>query len=165
MQEQLIHFIWQRKLFNHSDLFTTQGQQVEIIHPGFPNQDQGPDFLQARIKLDNRLWAGHVEIHIRGSDWFLHTHDKDPHYNNVILHVVWQEDKPVTTLENIVVPCIELHDRVENELISRYTRLMNNQEWVPCASSLASVDQIIKLTWLERLMSERLEKKTEQLYQ
>ncbi|HUR31303.1 MAG TPA: DUF2851 family protein [Saprospiraceae bacterium] len=165
MQEQLLHFIWQRKLFNHSDLFTTQGQQVEIIHPGFPNQDQGPDFLQARIKIEDSLWAGHVEIHIRSSAWFLHTHDQDSHYNNVVLHVVWEEDEPAVTLEKIRIPCIELHKRVEKELLARYSKLMNNQEWVPCASSLSSVDQIIKVSWLERLMSERLEKKTEQIHQ
>src|SRR5688572_9461566 len=165
MQEQLLHFIWQRKLFNHTDLLTTQGQRVEILHPGFPNQDQGPDFLQARIRIDEHIWAGHVEIHICSSAWFLHTHDKDPHYNNVILHVVWQEDQPAWTLQGTRIAGLELHDRVDHNLLARYAGLMNNQEWVPCSSAIGSVKDIIKISWLERLMSERLERKTEMLQQ
>src|SRR5687767_7332571 len=165
MQEQLLHFIWQRKLFDQSRLFTTSGQQIEILHLGFPNQDQGPDFLQARIKLDENLWAGHVEIHILSSAWFLHNHDKDTHYNNVILHVVWQEDEPAKTSEGVCIPCIELHDKVDKELLQRYRMLMDNQEWVPCASSLHLVTDIIKTSWLERFMAERLERKTEKIRQ
>ena len=165
MQEQLLHFIWQRKLFNQQDLFTTRGQRVEILHSGIPNQDQGPDFLQARIRLDDNLWAGHVEIHIRSSAWFLHTHDQDPHYNNVILHVVWREDEPAKTMEGIRIACVELHDRIDKDLLDRYQRLMDNQEWIPCASSHYTVQDIIKTSWLERLMSERLERKTEKFNQ
>lgn len=165
MQEQLLHFIWQRKLFNHTDLFTTQGQRVEIIHYGYPNQDQGPDFLQARIRIDDQLWAGHVEIHIRSSAWYLHTHDKDSHYNNVILHVVWEEDQPVLTQEGIRIACIELYKKVDSDLLERYSRLMNNQEWVPCATSINAVSDIVKTSWLERLMAERLESKTIYIHQ
>ena len=160
MQEQLLHFIWQRKLFDHTDLCTTQGQQVDIVHPGFPNHDQGPDFLQARIRIDEQLWAGHVEIHIKSSSWFLHTHDQDPHYNNVILHVVWEEDVPAKTLEGTHISCIELHDRVDRSLLDRFQKLMDNREWVPCASTIPSVSELIKTSWLERMMSERLERKT-----
>ena len=163
MQEQLLHFIWQRKLFDHRELFTTTGQRLEIIHPGFPNLDQGPDFLQGRIRIDDQIWAGHVEIHIRSSAWFLHTHDKDSHYNNVILHVVWHEDEPARTMEGIRIPCLELYNKVDGALLDRYRRLMDNHEWVACASSLNSVLEIVKISWLERLMSERLEQKTEKI--
>ena len=160
MEEQLLHFIWHRKLFQPDDLVTTQGETVEIIHTGIPNQDQGPDFLQARIKIDDQLWAGHVEIHIRSSAWYLHGHETDPHYNNVILHVVWTEDQPVYTADRFLIPCIELEGRVDPQLLARYHHLMNNQEWVPCASSLLQVSPLIRSTWLERLMAERLEHKT-----
>lgn len=163
MQEQLLHFIWQRKLFDHRDLFTTTGQPIEIIHPGSPNQDQGPDFLQGRIRIEAQIWAGHIELHIRSSSWFLHTHDKDTHYNNVILHVVWQEDQPAKTMEGIRIPCLELCNRVDAALLDRYRKLMDNREWVACASSLNTVQEIIKISWLERLMSERLEQKTEKI--
>ena len=161
MQEQLLHFIWYRKLFNQEGLITTEDHPVEIIHSGFPNEDQGPDFLQARIRIGEQIWAGHVEIHIRSSAWYLHMHDRDPHYNNVILHVVWTEDEPVLTSSGSHLPCIELADRVDQTLLQRYSHLMNNEEWIPCALSLSSVSEITRTFWLERLMSERLESKTE----
>ncbi len=161
MEEQLLHFIWHRKLYADEALTTTTGQQVRVIHPGIPNHDQGPDFLQARIYIDDQLWAGHVEIHVRSSSWFLHSHERDTHYNNVILHVVWQEDQPARTEQGIVIPCIELYDRVDHGLLERYKLLMNNREWVPCASSLKQVSDLVRVSWLERLMAERLESKTD----
>ncbi len=161
MEEQLLHFIWHLKLYADEELTTTDGQQVRIVHPGFPNHDQGPDFLQARIRIDDHLWAGHVEIHVRSSSWYLHSHERDTHYNNVILHVVWQEDQPAKTEQGIMIPCIELCSRVDTALLERYRLLMNNREWVPCASSLESVAEIVRVSWLERLMAERLESKTD----
>lgn len=163
MEEQLLHFIWHSKLFRHEELVTTGGQAVEIHHPGFPNHDQGPDFLQARIQIGDQFWAGHVEIHVRSSAWYLHTHESDPHYNTVILHVVWQEDVPVQTSTGFVPPCIELHDKVDKGLLDRYRHLMNNKEWIPCASAIKSVNPLVINNWLERLMSERLERKTEHI--
>jgi hypothetical protein len=161
MQEQLIHFIWYRKLFNQEGLTTTEGHSVQILHTGIPNKDQGPDFLQARIRVDDQLWAGHVEIHILSSSWYLHMHDQDTHYNNVILHVVWTEDQPVFTQAGSRIPCIELKGRIDQLLLERYNHLMNNEEWIPCASSLQMIPEITKTSWLERLMSERLESKTD----
>lgn len=165
MQEQLLHFIWHRKLFDHSQLVTTEGHQIQIIHPGIPNQDQGPDFLQARIRIGDQLWAGHVEIHIRSSSWNLHGHERDPHYNNVILHVVWTDDQPVRTLDGILIPCMTLEGIVKSELMNRYHHLMNSEEWIPCASSLSHVPDIIRTSWIERLMAERLESKTNYIRQ
>ena len=102
-----------------------------------------------------------MEIHIRSSAWFVHQHDRDTHYNNVILHVVWEEDQPAVTSDGFRVPCIELIHRVDTEMLDRYRHLMNNKEWVPCASSLLQVDSIIRTSWLERMKAERLEHKTE----
>jgi hypothetical protein len=160
MDEQLLHFIWHRRLFQTDHLFTTGGEPIEILHPGTPNDDQGPDFLQARVQVAQQLWAGHVEIHVRSSAWYLHRHEHDPHYNNVILHVVWKEDQPVYTRNQFRIPCLELEGRVDRSLLERYQHLMNNQEWIPCASSLMQVPDIVRTSWLERLMAERLEYKT-----
>jgi hypothetical protein len=161
MEEQLLHFIWHRKLFDQTELTTTGKEPIEILHSGIPNHDQGPDFLQSRIRIGEQLWAGHVEIHIRSSAWFLHMHEQDPHYNNVILHVVWEEDQPACTQDGYRIPCLELANRIDGSLLERYRHLMNNEEWVPCASSLMSVQGIVRTAWLERLMAERLERKTD----
>lgn len=160
MEEQLLHFIWHQQLFSDKALRTTEGDDVVLMHPGFPNADQGPDFLQARVKIAGQLWAGHVEIHIRSSAWFLHGHEHDTHYNNVILHVVWKEDQPAFTKEKWRIPCIELEGRVDHQLLDRYHLLMSNQEWVPCASALSEVKQITRIAWMERMIAERLESKT-----
>ena len=160
MEEQLLQFIWHRKLFHTADLTTTANEPIEIYHPGIPNQDQGPDFLQSRIRIGDQLWAGHVEIHILSSSWYLHMHNRDSHYNNVILHVVWDEDQPAMTADGYQIPCLELSKRVDGALLDRYRHLMNNEEWVPCASSLAEVTDLIRTSWLDRMMAERLEQKT-----
>jgi len=165
MEEQLLHFIWHRRLFDQGSLSTTEDEPIEIVHTGIPNSDQGPDFLQARIKIGDQLWAGHVEIHIRSSAWYLHSHERDPHYNNVILHVVWKEDQPVVTANGFRIPCIELESRVDKTLLDRYHHLMNNQEWIPCASSLVQVNEVVRNSWLDRMMAERLENKTAYIQQ
>jgi hypothetical protein len=165
MEEQLLHFIWHRLLFTHTNLVTTNDEPVEILHTGVPNHDQGPDFLQARIRIADQLWAGHVEIHVRSSMWYLHRHEHDTHYNNVILHVVWKEDQPAYTHGHYRIPCIELEGRIDHALMDRYHHLMNNQEWVPCASSLTDVSSLIRTSWLDRLLAERLEYKTAHILQ
>ncbi len=159
MEEQLLHFIWQRKLFDQSNLVTTTNESIDIQHPGSANDHQGPDFLQSRILIGQQLWAGHVEIHVRSSAWYLHMHDQDAHYNNVILHVVWQEDQPVHTLDGYLIPCLVLEGRVDKMLLERFRHLMRNEEWVPCADSLSEVSPLVRTAWLDRLMAERIEEK------
>jgi hypothetical protein len=161
MEEQLLHFIWQRKLFDHATLVTTTGESIQIQLPGSANDHQGPDFLQARILIGDQLWAGHVEIHVRSSAWYLHRHETDAHYNNVILHVVWTEDQPVYTLDGYRIPCLEIADRVDAALLERFRNLMRNETWVPCAPALAEVSTLVRTSWLERIMAERLEYKAE----
>ncbi len=163
MEEQLLHFIWHRNLYNADNLRTTTGDIIEVLHPGTPNQDQGPDFLQSRVRIGQQLWAGHVEIHIRSSAWYLHMHEHDSHYNNVILHVVWEEDQPALTLDGYRIPCLELSGRVDHTLLDRYRRLMNNVEWVPCAAALHTIPELLRTAWLERLMAERLEEKSDHI--
>jgi hypothetical protein len=159
MEEQLLHFIWHRKLYTADHLVTTSGDPVEVLHPGYPNQDQGPDFLHARLRIGEQVWAGHVEIHIRSSAWYLHQHDSDEHYKNVILHVVWEEDQPVVMAAGHTLGCLELARYVDKGLLERYRHLMNNAEWIPCASALDQVTDITRTLWLERLIAERLEHK------
>ena len=87
MTERLLQFLWQFQYFNKNELTTIAGEQIQIIYPGQHNTNQGPDFSNAKIMIGNTTWAGNVEIHFRTSDWKKHGHDKDHHYNNVILHV------------------------------------------------------------------------------
>ncbi|MBR3716361.1 MAG: DUF2851 family protein, partial [Bacteroidaceae bacterium] len=86
--EQLLHYIWRHRLYAQVPLFTTNDQLVEVIDPGLPNRNAGPDFFNAKLKIGGVLWVGNVEIHTHASDWYLHGHQTNPLYHNVILHVV-----------------------------------------------------------------------------
>ena len=88
MQEDFLHYIWKYKKFNTSNLKTAQGEEVILVYAGQHNLNSGPDFFNSRIKIDNQLWAGNVEVHVKSSDWFVHHHETDRNYDNVILHVV-----------------------------------------------------------------------------
>jgi hypothetical protein len=94
MKEIFITYLWENKLLQHP-IKTTDNETVEVLHPGNQNSNAGPDFLNARIKIGQTLWAGNVEIHVNSSDWTLHNHQHDKAYDNVILHVVFRDDLPV----------------------------------------------------------------------
>lgn len=94
--EQLLHYVWKHKLLPLQQLTTTDGRTVEVIDPGMHNRkDGGPDFFNAKMKIDGTLWVGNVEIHSKASDWYRHGHDHDSAYDNVVLHVVEIADRDV----------------------------------------------------------------------
>ena len=102
MREALIQFIWRSKTVLDKPLFLSNGLPVAVINPGLLNTNQGPDFLFAKIQIDGIIWNGHVEIHIKSSDWLAHQHDNDPNYQNIILHIVWDHDKEVQFKQRIL---------------------------------------------------------------
>lgn len=153
MNERLLQYIWQFSFYNSANLETCCGRRVQVIRPGTWNHDQGPDFLEARISIDGQVWIGSVEIHIRSSDWFRHGHEKDPKYNNVILHVVWQHDAGTS----LPFPSLELQHRIPRMMLERYTSLMTSTQKLPCHHLLHMPGEITLLAWKERLVAERLE--------
>jgi len=158
MTERLLQFIWQFQYFNKSELVTTTGEPVQIIFPGQYNTNQGPDFSDAKIKIGKTTWAGSVELHIKTSDWNKHNHQGDKNYNNVILHVVWEEDAaPDEVAYNI--PVLELKNRVSKILLQRYEELMNSSSFIPCKKSIHTVRDITWKSWKDRLLAERLMRK------
>ena len=99
--ERLLHYVWKYKLYTATPLITTEGRPVQVIDPGMQNTDAGPDFFNAKIKIDGTLWVGSVEIHDKSSDWLLHHHDTDKAYDCVILHIIGFNDfQPVRTNGN-----------------------------------------------------------------
>jgi len=155
--EDLLSFVWQyRKL--PLNLTTTTGNQIEIIHPGQKNTDSGPDFFGAKVRIDDTLWAGNVEIHVKSSDWLKHNHDKDRAYDSVILHVVFENDSVSENLSKI--PVLELKRHIPLQLIESYSQMITATQWIPCQNNLKKVEQIIIKPWLLRIAVERLENKT-----
>jgi Protein of unknown function (DUF2851) len=155
MTEQLLQFIWQFSYFNKGELQTVAGERIELIHAGQHNTNQGPDFTNAKIKIGTTTWAGSVELHIRSSDWEKHRHTGDRNYDNVILHVVWEDDAPAGTL-----PVLELKDRISGLLLQRYEDLMQSQSFIACEKMLHTVPALTWKSWKDRLLAERLTRKS-----
>jgi len=155
--EGFIQFIWKYRLYSGKYLSTTCGQLLEVLNPGEQNLHAGPDFFNARIKLDQMLWAGNVEVHRLASDWYKHGHHLDPAYNNVILHVVGDYDTDVTNSLGRRIQTL-VPDYHEN-LVSRYTVLKRSESWLPCGLYIKGIPvQKLKL-WLRSLQAERIEQK------
>jgi len=161
MQEDFLHYIWKHKKFNFLNLTTTSNQALEIQNVGQHNLNSGPDFFNARLKIDNQLWAGNVEIHLKSSDWFLHNHEKDNNYDNVILHVVWDDDTEIFRKDNTIIPTLELKSYVNSQALNNYKNLLNKKStWINCEKNIDTVDNFLVSNWLERLYFERLERKS-----
>ena len=108
MNEDFLHYIWKYRLFESKKLVTTSGEYLEIIKPGEHNTDGGPDFHNARIKIDKTLWAGNIEIHINASDWLKHGHQNDNAYDNIILHVVHSNDIEIKRKNKEIIPTMKI---------------------------------------------------------
>lgn len=166
MQEDFLHYVWKFQKFLKTQLKTTSGEDVEISHQGIHNFDSGPDFFNAKIKIGNQLWAGNVEIHIRSSDWYAHHHETDSAYDAVILHVVWQDDVEIYRKDNSILPTIILKDKIEDSIFKGYQKLFaKNKKWINCEDSFSEVDDFMLQNWLERLYFERLENKSNVVFQ
>jgi len=164
MRENFLHYIWKHKKFEVSNLKTSKGETITLVSVGQHNFNSGPDFFNAKLKIDEQLWAGNVEIHIKSSDWYLHGHENDVNYDNVILHVVWEHDTEIFRKDNTSIPTLGLKDYVNISAINNYEKLFSKtQKWINCENDFKSVDDFVINNWLERLYFERLERKSEEI--
>ena len=155
MREEFLYYIWENRLID-KDLKTSEGETVEVVATGYRNTNSGPDFLEAKIQIGDKLWAGHVEIHVKSSDWNRHGHQNDKAYKNVILHVVYENDTQVDE-----IPTLELKGHFDESLFTQYQKLISSKNWIPCEKSIAQVPVFTRLSWLDRMAIERLESKSE----
>jgi len=160
MTEEFLHYIWKHTLFDRSKLKTTEGKAIEIVQIGLHNHDSGPDFFNAKLKIGDTLWAGNVEVHIKSSDWNAHKHQFDKAYKNVILHVVWENDIEISLPGGYAVQALELKKLVPLSLLSKYEELKNSAKRIPCESDIHKVNELVWHAWFDRLIAERLERKT-----
>lgn len=156
--ERLLHYVWKYKLYTASPLVTTEGHPVQVIDPGTQNTDAGPDFFNAKIKINETLWAGSVEIHDKSSDWQLHHHDTDKAYDCVILHVIGVNDfRPVRTNGE---PIPQMILTVPEPVLRSRDWLLYREATFPCLDSIAKIDPLHIIGWMGTLLCERLERKT-----
>jgi hypothetical protein len=157
MNENLLHYIWKHRLFTSPVLKAVSGENILVLKAGEHNHDAGPDFFNARIKVDDTEWAGNVELHLKTSDWEKHRHQNDKRYHNIILHVVYEHDK--NSEQNC--PVVELKPYISEELIHRYRQLILPQHRIPCADHLTHINALTLRHWMDRVLTERLQHKCE----
>lgn len=179
MTERLLQFIWRFQYFNHHELHTETGEFLHIISPGEINNHQGPDFLLASIRIGSTSWVGNIELHLLASDWKKHAHGKDKNYNNVVLHVVWENDlhqglpeenngslpgenNSFLPGENRKrdIPVLVLRHRVPKLLLSKYGEWMISRSFVACEHQLQQVGEAKWSEWKHKLLEERLQRRT-----
>lgn len=160
VKEDFLHFVWQYQYFQDAlNLHSSNGQKIEVLHPGYANADAGADFQMAKLRIDGIEWNGSVEIHINASDWHQHKHQHDQAYNNVVLHVVWQNDRAITHQDQSIIPTLELEDKVAPDLLQRYQQWLSDNSVILCRKQLSQVSSIHKLMMLDKALSQRLLRK------
>ncbi|TDT39606.1 uncharacterized protein DUF2851 [Maribacter spongiicola] len=162
MKEDLLHFIWKYKKYPINGLISTMGEAVRVLATGTHNHLSGPDFFNAQVELNGQLWAGNVEIHIKSSDWYAHKHQEDANYDNVILHVVWEDDVSVFRKDGSEIATLSLQKYIPLSMLETYQQLFDskNYKFINCEREFIGVDQFTKNNWLDRLFVERLEQKS-----
>ena len=156
--EKLFHYTWKHRLFPLRSLVTTDGRSVDIVDVGMHNHDAGPDFFNAKIKIDGTLWVGNVEVHLKASSWNLHGHDRDEAYDNTILHVVCEADTDVFTSKGQRLTQLEMP--IPDYLRQNYDQLLRDDKYPRCHKIIRDLPQLTVLSWLSALQTERLERKT-----
>ena len=164
MKEDFLHYLWKFKKFDTLNLRTVNHEEITIINTGNYLELAGPDFFNAQIKIGNQKWAGNVEIHLKSSDWYVHNHEKDSAYENVILHVVWEHDAEIFRQNNTEIPVLVLKDYISSEIILNYNSLTLPKSWIFCEKQITQVGNFVFKNWQERLFFERLERKSKSIY-
>ncbi|WP_269685531.1 DUF2851 family protein [Flavobacterium lacustre] len=165
MKEDFLHYLWKFKKFDSLNLKTFNGEIITILSVGQYLELSGPDFFNAQITIGNQKWAGNIEIHLKSSDWYVHHHERDAAYENVILHVVWEHDTEIFRKNNTEIPVLELKKYVDALTIANYQSLMLQKSWIFCEKQIKEIDSFLFENWQERLFFERLERKSNPIFE
>ncbi|MFO7868803.1 MAG: DUF2851 family protein [Bacteroidales bacterium] len=157
MKEVFLHYVWKFQLFDTTQLQTVENEPVRIQKIGIHNTDSGPDFTQAHIYINNTLWVGDIEIHIRASDWFQHKHEKNPAYNSVILHIVYEYDSEIQNQNGSSIPTVIIP--ISKDIQHTLQHIEHMPDNTICFEKLSYIDGIYKSAWFDRLVIERFERK------
>ena len=163
--EELLHFVWQFRLYGTQPLQTTAGEIIQVIQLGTLNKNAGPDFSNAKLIIGDTTWVGNVEVHLKSSDWLLHQHQLDNAYENVILHVVYEDDMKIYRKDGTVLPVLVLKNRFPASLATNYETLITAANNFPCEKQIHEIDDFLIKGFLSRVLVERLEHKSAEVYE
>lgn len=161
MKEEFLHYLWKYRLYYPDKLTDNDGNRIIVIHPGEYNRDSGPDFFNARLAISGIEWAGNVEIHVKASDFDNHRHNADHAYDNVILHLVAENDRKVFNSRGKEILNAEL--AFDPAVYDKYISLVNNPFVIACQSDINDLDKLFVRHWLNAITVERLWEKSEQV--
>jgi hypothetical protein len=161
MKEEFLHYLWKYSLYDPESLLDNEQNKIKVIHPGEYNRDSGPDFFNARLLIGDTEWAGNVEIHTCASHFDIHGHNLDPVFDNVILHVVAQNDRQVFNSKGEEILTVKIG--FDPHLHSKYLELINNPFIIACQTEVKHLDPLYIRHWLSELVVERLKEKSEQI--
>ncbi|MCT4624822.1 MAG: DUF2851 family protein [Schleiferiaceae bacterium] len=156
MTEDFLHYIWRTRQVVPNSLKTVNGDVIRVLHQGQYNENAGPDFLEAMIEMEGKMWAGQIEMHIRSSDWDKHNHSRDDAYDNVILHVVYEHDKTVLRKDGSIIQTLELKGKIDEHLYWRYEQLLQGERFIPCENQLHLISVFEKTQQYDKWIVERL---------
>lgn len=159
MKEDFIIYLWSQRLLN-SNLKTQQDEEITIIKPGLRNNDSGPDFFNSMIKIGDQTWAGNVEMHVYSSDWDKHKHSNDEAYDNIILHIVYFDDRIIKRKNGQIIPCLELKNKFDIKIMDKYVDFMSAKTWIACENMISEIGHFDLHNWFDKLTIERLEKRS-----
>jgi hypothetical protein len=162
--ENFLQMVWKYQYFNSQQLQTIDQQSLTVKKIGYHNNHEGPDFMEAQIIIDGIEYFGHVEIHIKSSDWKNHNHDMDSRYNAVVLHVVWEADKSVNRLDGTCIPTLELKGKILLHVLRNYQLLTESKSEILCKNFLSQVHEIQKFSMIEKSLVERMDHKSAAIY-
>ena len=165
MKEDFLHYVWRFKRLNTTTLKTVQNNEIVIKDFGLFLGTAGPDFFNAQVYIDHQLWAGNIEMHVNASDWYAHHHEIDAAYENVILHVVWQNDIPVVRSNGTEIPTVVLKEYVSENVYKAYHQFQQQPKYIFCEDYIHHFHSFDWLLWKEKLMVERLEQFTDRIVQ
>ncbi|MFB0908623.1 MAG: DUF2851 family protein [Spirosomataceae bacterium] len=160
MQEAFLHYLWQTQRFLTTDLRTTDGEEIRVLKTGLLYADAGPEFINGRLQIGDVEWAGNVEIHVNAAEWYAHKHEQDEAYENVILHVVWENDRDVFRTDGSKIPALEIKDIVSPNLIQKQRQLINSPSVIPCENHFVGVSEFTKVSMLSAALTQRLQTKS-----
>jgi len=162
--ETLLHYVWKHKLYEPCELLTEGGISFEVIDPGMYNSNAGPDFFNAKIRMDGKTWVGNIEIHTVSSEWYKHQHEKDKAYDSVILHVAKTVDATeIRDTSGRIIP--QWRMKIPERIQANYLFLLNNDTSIPCLGKISKIPEVYLSDWKNALLIERLERRTDNLFQ
>ena len=159
MKENYLHFLWSKQFFTTPTFISEENEIIDIISPGTHNLNQGPDFIAAKVSINGQVWAGNIEIHTKSKDWLLHHHQFDTNYNNVILHVIWDDYLPIIDQTGRSIPTIRLKPNTKEQTSSNIEKLFNSKNEIPCEDSINKVPLSILNETIANSTHERYERK------